>query len=303
VLGGIRPDYAIFQTWVTLPTHVLPETDPDTLTYLVNRYLRRRTALSLTSTATQVSGKLLDSQESPLASRSVAVTLQPVSGPGIISTYTLTGKVPEAATRVTQGVLQICVNQCGSQGPNDMNLYSYRYADAGMNAAQDFSKGLAGWAIPPPPNRTASVQLVSDSTGPSLLIQATATQHTFVNSTFFPITPGSTFTLTVQARVSPASVGSGYFAMIFLDANGGSPVPRVTLPFAPGTFQLGAALTASDGSFSLSFPPQPVGSMRLDASFAGSDTFWPAVASAPVGNTPAITANGIVNAANFHFQR
>ncbi len=299
VLGGNKPEQAVFQTWESLPTHVLPETDPNALTYLVNRYSRRRTAISLTSTATQVSGKLLDNQGNPVASSTVDITLQPTAGPGFVSTYTLTGKVPEVATRVTQGVLQICVNECGSQGPNDMNLYSYRYADSGMNAAQDFSKGLTGWAIPPPPNRTASVQLVSDSTGPSLLIKATPTQHTFVNSTFFPITPGSTFTLTVQARVSPASVGSGYFAMIFLDATGGSPVPRVTLPFAPGISRLGSPRTTGDGTYSLVFPAQPAGSMRLDASFAGSDTLWPAIASAPLGNIPAINANGIVNAATF----
>ena len=300
VSGGIKPDHAIFQSWETLPVNVLPETDPNALTYLVNRYSRRRTTLSLTSTATQASGKLLDNQGNPVASSTVDITLQPATGPGFVSTYTLTGKVPEAATGVTQSLLQICVNECGSQGPNDMNFYSYRYVDSGTNATQDLSKGLAGWGVQGLPNRTATVQLASDSTGPSLLIQATPSQQTFVNSSSFSVTPGSTFTLTVQARISPASAGSGYFALIFLvDGKENPAAPRATLPFAPGTSRLGSPRTAGDGTYSLAFSPQPAGSMRLDASFAGSETLWPAIASAPLGNIPAINANGIVNAASF----
>ena len=36
------PDQAIFQTWVNWPTHMLPETQPGTLTYLVRRYTASR---------------------------------------------------------------------------------------------------------------------------------------------------------------------------------------------------------------------------------------------------------------------
>jgi hypothetical protein len=36
-----RPDRAIFQSWRPNPTHALPETAPDTLTHLVDVYLKR----------------------------------------------------------------------------------------------------------------------------------------------------------------------------------------------------------------------------------------------------------------------
>ncbi|MBI3695503.1 MAG: hypothetical protein HY238_11785 [Acidobacteria bacterium] len=109
--------------------------------------------------------------------------------------------------------------------------------------------------------------------------------------------------MTVKARISPAFVGSGYFAVIFLiDGKENSVAPRDTLPFAPGTSYLGSPRTASDGTYSLAFPPEPVGSFRLRASFASSDTLWPAFASVPFGDTPTINANGIVNAASFQVE-
>ena len=37
----LHPDRAIFQSWNPYPTHVLPETAPDTLTHLVDFYVNR----------------------------------------------------------------------------------------------------------------------------------------------------------------------------------------------------------------------------------------------------------------------
>jgi uncharacterized protein (TIGR03437 family) len=300
--GGTIPDQTILQTWETYPTHVLPETDPDALTYLVDDYFRTRTALSLASTATQAYGKLLDNLGNPIPSVPVVVTLQPVAGPGVVSTYTLTGTVPAATTSVSQAVVQICINQCDpAQGPVDMNLYSYQYADAGSNATQNFSNGLTGWGIESPPDGDASVQLTSDSTGPSLLIQATATQQTWVNSSAFTVTSGSAYTLNVQARVPPASTGNAVICLVFL-INGlevDSVAPRVILPFTPSAIGLGTVQTGSDGSYSVTFSRQPAGAFQLQASFAGSATLWPAFLSAPIDGAPSINTNGVVNAADF----
>ncbi|MGC9951018.1 MAG: hypothetical protein ABSF64_32045 [Bryobacteraceae bacterium] len=300
--GGAIPDQTIFQTWETYPTHVLPETDPDALTYLVDYYYRTRTSLSLTSTANQASGKLLDNVGNPIPSAPVVLTLQPVAGPGVLSTYTITGTVPTAATDVSQAVVQICINECDpAQGPVDMNVYSYQYADAGTNATQNFTNGLTGWGVQGPPDGNATVQIASDAGGPSLLIQATAAQQTWVNSSPFAVTPGSSFNLTVQARVAPASTGNAILCLVFLigGVEVDSVAPRVTLPFTPGTASLGSVQTGSDGSYSLAFPPQAAGVFQLQASFAGSDTLWPAFVSAPMNGAPSINTNGIVNAADY----
>jgi uncharacterized protein (TIGR03437 family) len=300
--GGAIPDQTVFQTWETYPTHVLPETDPGALTYLVDYYCRTRTSLSLTSTASQVSGKLQDNLGNPIPAAPVVLTLQPVAGPGVVSTYTLTGTVPAAATDVSQAVVQICINECGpAQGPVDMNYYSYQYSDSGTNATQNFSNGLTGWGVQGAPDGDATVQLASDATGPSLLIEATAAQQTWVNSSAFTVTPGSPYTLTVQARLSPASTGNAVICLVFL-INGvelDSVAPRVILPFAPGAIGLGTAQTGSDGSYSRTFSPQPAGIFQLQASFAGSATLWPAFVSAPLDGAPSINASGVVNAADF----
>jgi uncharacterized protein (TIGR03437 family) len=300
--GGTIPDQTIFQTWETYPTHVLPETDPDALTYLVDYYYRTRTSLSMVSTANQVSGKLQDNLGNPIPSAPVALTLQPVAGPGVVSTYTITGTVPAAATDVSQAVVQICINECDpAQGPVDMSFYSYRYADSGTNASQNFSSGLTGWGLQGPPDGDATVQLTSDTTGPSLLIEATPAQQTWVNSSAFTVTPGSTFTLNAQARVSPASTGYAVICLVFLigGVEVDSVAPRVILPFTPGAISLGSAQTGSDGSFGLAYSPQPAGIFQLQASFAGTETLWPAFLSAPIDVAPSINTNGVVNAADF----
>lgn len=300
--GGTIPDQTIFQTWETYPTHVLPETDPNALTYLVDDYFRTRTRLSLESTASKASGKLQDSLGNPIPSVPVVLTLQPVSGPGVASTYTITGTVPATATGVSQAVLQICINECGpSPGTVYMDVYSYQYMDSGTSAGQNFSNGLAGWGVQGAPDGNATVEIASDATGPSMLIQATAAQQTWVNSSAFAVTPGSAFTLNVQARVPPASTGSAVLCLVFL--MGGvemdSVAPRITLPFTAGTESLGSVQTGGDGSYGLTLPQPQAGIFQLQASFAGSTTQWPAFISAPMNGAPSISPGGIVNAADF----
>jgi hypothetical protein len=41
VKDGLRPDQAIFQSWVPNPTHAMPDSPPDTRTGLVNFYVGR----------------------------------------------------------------------------------------------------------------------------------------------------------------------------------------------------------------------------------------------------------------------
>jgi uncharacterized protein (TIGR03437 family) len=291
--GGTPPDHVIFQSWNDYPKHVLPESDPTTFTHLIDTYVRQRTSLSMNTTTNLVTGHLVSNQQ-PIPSAPIGVALQPTSGPGIVSNYVLSGAVPPS---ITKAVIQICVNLCGDVGTNDMNVYSFQYADSGGQTNLDVSKGLNGWGIDG--NGTAVVQAASDASGKSLQISATASQQTFINSVQFAVTPGSSYSLTVQARIAPASVGSGYFALIFL---AGTEVSRTTLAFAPGTLNLGTAQTGTDGSYSLSFAPQNPGAFQVQASYSGNDTLWPAYASGPLDFTPSIQSKGVVNGADFQVE-
>jgi hypothetical protein len=158
------------------------------------------------------------------------------------------------------------------------------YTDAANTASQNFAHGLNGWGIESDAGATASVQLVSDSTGKSLLFQGTAAQQTFVNSSAFTVKPGSPFTMTMSARVSPASAGSGNFAAIFL-VNGLEIEPRMTVPIAPEAAVVATTQTDADGHYNVALPAQTVaGKFQLQARFAGSNTLWPAFAGVPDGD-------------------
>jgi uncharacterized protein (TIGR03437 family) len=291
--GGAIPNHVIFQSWNPYPQHVLPETDPTALTYLIDSYFRQRTKLSLNAASSQASGSLLNSQGEPIASAPIAVTAQATSGPGAVSNYVLSGSVPPSTT---QAVIQTCVNECGEVGVTDISVYSFQYAGSGAQTTLNFVNGLAGWTVDG--NGTALVQPGSDANGKFIQISATAAQQTFVNSLPLTAVPGSTYNLTIQARVSPSSFGSGYFALVFLTASG-TEISRNVVQFEPATVTLGTSQTASDGSYNLSFAPPNSGSPQLQAAYAGTGALWPAFASSPLDTAPSIQSNGVVNGADF----
>jgi hypothetical protein len=235
--GGTIPSHVILQSWYPYPHHILPETDPTALTYLIDSYFRQRTALSMNISGSQASGTLLDSQGAPINSSPITLTAQATTGSGVVSNYVLSGTVPPA---VTQAVIQICINLCGDVGTTDANVYSFQYAGTSGQASLNFKNGLAGWGVEP--SGTALVQPRSDTNGPSILISSTASQQTYVNSGSITVVPGDGYNLTIRARVSPASVGSGSFSLVFLGA-GGTEVSRGSLNFAPPTLALGAFQT------------------------------------------------------------
>jgi hypothetical protein len=285
---GVRPDHVAFEGWDHHPLHALPETSPAAMTYDVDSYFRPRAHISLHVEQSQASGALRNREtHTPIGAAEVTISRLPLSGPGDIATYTITGTVPAGAT---QALLQICVNECGlpvPPAPNDMNFYSYRYVDSANAASQNFAHGLDGWGIENDAGATASVQLVSSSSGKSLLFQATTAQQIFVNSSAFTVKPGSAFTMTMRARVSPASADSGNFALIFLfdGVERDDLAPRMTVPIAAAPTIVATAQTDADGRYSVALPAQTIaGTTQLQAKFAGSPTLWPAFAGVPRGD-------------------
>ena len=290
--GGAIPTQVVFQSWYPYPHHVLPESDPTALTYLIDSYFRQRTKLSVNLSSTQAAGSLVDSQGGPIASAPITLTAQPTTGPGIVTNYVFSGTAPPA---ITEAVIQICVNECGDTGTTDINVYALQYAGSAGQTNLNFANGLAGWGVNG--NGTAVVQPASDANGPSIRISATTAQQTFVNSGPITVIPGDAFSFTVRARVSPSSAGSGQFALVFLGA-GGMEVSRATIEFAPPTLTLGTAQTAGDGTYSIAFAPLNSGDFQVQAGYAGTSALWPAFASSPLSTTPSISVNGVVNAAD-----
>ena len=149
------PDQVNFQSWNPSPTHVLPETDPTAFTYLIDRYFRTRTSLTLVNDGTTLSGKL-SSGANGVGGASVQLTSQPLSGPGTVGTYTLTGAVPNEARTALVGVR--INNECyACDGAADLTVYSFQYTDnQGGAATRNFASGITGWSPVPPPGRSSS---------------------------------------------------------------------------------------------------------------------------------------------------
>jgi hypothetical protein len=268
--GGAVPSQVIFQSWYPYPSHALPESDPTALTYLIDSYFRQRTSVTLDVSPSQAAGRLVDSSGGPIASAPISLTVQATSGPGIEASYVLSGTVPPS---ITQAVIQICVNLCGDVGTTDMNVYSFQYQGSGGAIHLNFANGLSGWGVDG--NGTAVVQPAADANGASIQISATDTEQTFVNSGPFAVTAGDSYSLTIEARVSPSSAGSGHFAVVFLGANG-TEVSRDTLNFAAPILTLGSAQTASDGTYAIPFTPLNAGEFQFQAGYAGTSALWPA---------------------------
>jgi len=283
------PDQAILQSWTAYPLTNLPETTPYTFTWLLDQYARPRTSLSLSATLTQASGKLLSTAGAPVASAPVTVTLSPIAGPGIVSSYTLTGFVPTGATSALVGVR---INEeCSCSGTADVAMYTFQYSETGagsLTANRDFSSGLNGWGL----FTTGSAQVESTTVPPGKDLHVTAgpSQVVQLNSSSFSVTSGATYTLQIKARVSPQSSGTGYFMIIFLAP---SEIGREPLNLQSGTVILGTAQTGSDGSYSLQFQAQsgdPT-QLRIQSNYAGIDypsatALWPARVRAYYGPRP-----------------
>jgi hypothetical protein len=268
-----------FQSWNPSPTHLLPETDPTAFTYLIDRYFRTRTNLTLTNNGTQIGGNLTSGGQG-VANASVQLTSQALSGSGTIATYTLTGAVPNEAVMALVGA-RVNTECYACNGASDLTVYEFQYNDSNaseLNSNEwDFSNALSDWTTVAP-----SPAVFTSGPAPyrqGLHITAQPGQTALLNSTFTGVSPGGQFTFQVTARVAPLSVGSGYFTLIWLDANQTEPSREIIL-FEPQTQMLTTATTAADGSFSASIPVDP-NLYQVTAQYAGSSALWPSSAVVP----------------------
>jgi hypothetical protein len=111
---GLQPQQAIFQSWEPYPKHLLPETDPTSFTYLIDRYFRARTTLALTAGYTGGEGRLT-SAAGALRGMPIALSAVPLSGIGQLSAYAATGSVPAGTQYLVFGV-RVALEDCAADG-------------------------------------------------------------------------------------------------------------------------------------------------------------------------------------------
>jgi hypothetical protein len=263
---------------------VLPETDPTAHTYLINRYFRERTTLSLTSSGGAVAGKLTTAT-APILNASVQVTLAPNTGTGQLTTYTQSGVLP-AGTQYAVFGARVGVENCSSVPlPAEFYLTDFTL-DAGT-AGQlhvDFTNGLTGWGISGNP-------AIAQVEGSQLHVQVLPGETMGLGTSSLPFSAGgAAYTLTVHATIPLASRGDGCVIAVYQD-QAPTEISRDSLLVTPQPSTLGAAVTGFDGSYQLALAEPLPTDYTLWADYAGSNTLWPAAASAVVGRAPLSAAN------------
>jgi hypothetical protein len=244
---------------------------------------KARTALTVdengpaASAARQATGTLKDASGAAIASATVALTAVPVDGNGLYAQYALSDHVPANATRAVVGFRVNYELLAGdTPGASDLSLYraSFQLGDGVERVANgDFSSGATSWTL----GYQAQLAASDRGAGQMVQVQATAAQQAGLTSAPFAVSAGSAFTLSLFARVSPASASTGYFAVIFLDD--ASEVMRLFVPLGAGRAPLGTAVTDASGAYALSIASLGAQKIRLSADYAGDGSHFPAWAS------------------------
>jgi hypothetical protein len=266
---GGKPDEVLLESWMHLPRHVLPETQPGTFTNVVDRYFRPRPKLTTALTGSTVSGKLIGPDGSAIADAAIDAIVTVTSGGGVAGHYVLAGIVPTGATHA---VLSVGVNEeCNCNGNADLYLYgaAFTLGSDTTNHAPDESWFIQG---------TGNATLVASDlgTGQMLHVTATAAQMELIHPAVLTVSGGQTYRADFHARIPPLTAGTGAFSVIFLGPRG-EEVLRQTTSFAVLPVTMRGA-TDGSGGYAVGLGMMPTNA-RVDVWFRGDDTYFPAYAT------------------------
>ncbi|HVR80060.1 MAG TPA: hypothetical protein VMS99_16905 [Acidimicrobiia bacterium] len=270
VMGG-RPDHMIVQSWHVQPSRVLPDTDPSSLTGLVNRYFGDRTRIDGSVIAGQgglaVDGSLSTIDVSLVDGAVLDVGLTPLEGTGQV--LVREGTVPEDVDTAEVGIR---INtEGGGPGDADIKVYELGYYEGSeeVNRVTDPSFGaLAQFDID-------GVSVVPSDIGDGTMLRLTTSSLQEVNlgSPRFAVTPGTGYRFTVSAGIPEGSARAGYAVVVFLQ--GDVEKARHILPLAPVPIPLAEVTSGPSGEFHVEGEDLQPGRYRLRVSYQGDLDHWP----------------------------
>jgi hypothetical protein len=284
--GGTVPDQRIFQSWIRYPTHALPETDPNTFTYAINRYFRQRTQLVMQSSGGTLQGQSSTLQPtSPVAGATIAVTGVPLAATGLTETYIGRGTIPVGTQSLVFGAR---VNtECPGGGAADVQLTDFTLDAGAAHVTADFSAALQGWGY------CGNPDLVTPANS-GLHFVVSANEYMGLNHDAQPLAAdGAAYELRVRAALAQGEFGNGCLIAAFLDS-GGTELSRASLLMLPQSVDLGTPVSATDGSFTQDLTLAPAVDFELWASFAGSESLWPSAAYARIASAADVSIDATV---------
>ena len=199
--------------------------------------------------------------------------------PGELGPVVYNGRIPDG---VTGAILGYRVNTECNCAPVETSflLDSVSYSEGGgPNRVPngDFARGSADW----------SWWGATEFSAGAALVEASVAEEAGLNSRAFSVTPGAPFTVTFDARLSPRSLGGGFFVIIYLTD---TEVGRTKVPFEPRSLAVDATTNGS-GTASATFPSLPEARWRFTAEYRPAADQLPAYARAVefVPGVPAIS--------------
>jgi hypothetical protein len=269
VAGG-TPDDIPISSWEDYPQHTLPESDPDTLTGLIDRYFAPRTTLTTTqgagaSEVLSVAATLQTTTGEAVTDASFFVDVTPRNGQ--MQRQSATGRVPDGAVNAV-AIIRVNTEAAGP-GIADIRLYEATYSeDGGPNSLPE----VTGWTA----YGAGSGTFPASDHGSGTMLQLTAQpdQDLRVDSSEFPVTAGAAFEFDIDDSVPETSIGSGYIAVAFLGSDD-LEISRTILPFEPAPQRLGTIATDPSGSGVADFEGLEAGRYSARLSYPGDLHHWP----------------------------
>ncbi|MFO0996676.1 MAG: hypothetical protein U1F33_08315 [Alphaproteobacteria bacterium] len=251
---GIRPEQAILQTWMARPVRMLPETQPGTMTHLVNRYGAAGTKLAAERTGKRLTGRLSDGAGRPVGGATITVESIGDGAGDLTTVRTLTGTVPSNAATATLGVR---INtECNCVAPADVRLGTLRYREArsGRAAQREFE------------GRSAAK-------GTRGRFTAQPAETVVVNTPPFQVTPGEPYTVEIPLQAAYAESNPGYVAIIFFDGQGKA-FHRDWMWIEPTGRRIATLVTDQAGQFSATLDDATLAATRsYRIRYDGSDAY------------------------------
>lgn len=236
------PEHAILQSWHPQPLYALPETQPGTMTSLINRYAAAETVIKAATNSSGFAGTLT-SNDMPVTGAKISAYAVDDGTLTITTTASVTNTVPAGAT---SAVAALRINtECSCNAAADVLIGTAQYRDL------TFQTTVTAPIVPP--NSRVVVPL-----GQSLL----------ANSKMILVTPGNRFSFSVPMQVPYSSRNSGFVAIVFLNA-AGAEIWRWVLPLTPGQRFIGSNVTTKSGQFTINAKPSSV----TQLSFSGNPSY------------------------------
>ncbi len=221
----VKPDQLIFQSWEHLPTRVVPEQSPGTMTNLILQGSRPSAQVSLTVTHGNVSGRIVDQSGRPVANAKVMVTASDTAGVAGMHEVKVNGVAPPEAATAMFGLR--VGTECDCSGPINVSLGAATFSDGGNTVVHR-----------PFQNGPAPLQINGGN------------QKLSVNTPPFAVQPGRPYTVDVPLRVREQPTRPGYLGLFFFNRKGAE-IRRVPVEFRAEAEPVGSAVTDANGAFSL----------------------------------------------------